>query len=162
MTKLIPLLLICAALVSAQVQPALRPVVITDAGANDSYSGCPTVSVASYTTNMRVFLYANTINTGAATLNVCTLGAKTIKKVQGGITTDLDDGDIQAGQRVTLVYDGTNFQLASPNGNNQTQYFRWTLDGGGSVLTTATSSALKVDKAARFGKPYWMRTRRAL
>ena len=128
-------------------QPVTRSVPCTDAGANDTYTCSPTVALSSYTTGLRVTLYANTINTGAATVNISALGAKTIKKRVAGVTTDLDDGDIRAGAYVDLVYDGTNFQLLSGLGNYQTQYFRWTLDGGGSALTAATSSALKADKA---------------
>lgn len=129
-------LLVCMTLV-AQNQPAFRPVIISDSGANDSYAGCPSVTVPSYQTGMRVFLYPNTINTGAASINICSLGAKTIKKVQGGITTDLDDGDIRAGQLVTLAYDGTNFQLTSPVGNWPEQTFVWVIDGGGSAIAAA-------------------------
>jgi hypothetical protein len=51
---------------------------------------------------------ANTGNTGACTLNVNSLGAKSIK-----VDTDVDPatGDIKAGQIVTVIYDGVNFQL---------------------------------------------------
>lgn len=45
------------------------------------------------------------------------LGAKAIKKAAGGITTDLSDNDIRAGQWVDLVYDGTNMQMQSLLGN---------------------------------------------
>jgi len=55
------------------------------------------------------FKAANT-NTGASTLNVNGLGAKAIKRH----TRDLAPGDIKAGQIVTVIYDGTNFQPTSP------------------------------------------------
>lgn len=53
---------------------------------------------------------ANFINTGAATLNVDSLGAKSITK-DG--TTALAAGDIPSGAMVAVVYDGTQFQLIS-------------------------------------------------
>lgn len=53
---------------------------------------------------------ADVANTGPATLNVNTLGAKTIKKFG---TLDLATGDIMAGQIITVRYDGTNFQMES-------------------------------------------------
>lgn len=53
---------------------------------------------------------ADVANTGAATLNVNSLGAKTIKKFG---TQDLATGDIIAGQMVTVRYDGTYFQISS-------------------------------------------------
>jgi hypothetical protein len=56
---------------------------------------------------------ANTANTGAATINFNSLGAKTIVKVAGGITTTLADNDIRSGQWVEVVYDGTNMQMQS-------------------------------------------------
>ncbi|MBY0424063.1 MAG: hypothetical protein K2Q22_00370, partial [Cytophagales bacterium] len=48
--------------------------------------------------------------TGSATLNVNGSGAKPIKKQ---VTVDLTAGDILNGQFVTVIYDGTNFQLLS-------------------------------------------------
>lgn len=48
-------------------------------------------------------------NTGASTINVNALGAKAIVK-RGG--SALEAGDIAAGQRALLIYNGTNFELA--------------------------------------------------
>lgn len=45
------------------------------------------------------------------------LGAKSIVKAAGGITTALADNDIRAGQWVDVVYDGTNMQMQSGLGN---------------------------------------------
>lgn len=145
MTKLILLSLI-GVLAIAQ-QPVSRPVIGADAGSTDAYAFCPTISVAAYTTGMRVYFSANTANTGAATLNICTLGAKTLKKASGGITTDLDDNDIRAGQYVDAVYDGTNFQVLSGRGNYGAQPLIWTLDGGGSALVAKNGPARYVKTA---------------
>ena len=82
-----------------------------DAGANDSYAITLSPVPTSYTNGMIVYFKANTINTGAATLDVNSLGAKTIVK---GISTTLVDGDIAAGQFSTVIYDGTNFVLQNP------------------------------------------------
>lgn len=117
-------------------QPVTRVVVVADAGANDTYTGCPTDAVSAYTTGMRIQLYPNTANTGASTFNLCSLGAKTIKKTFGAITNDTETGDILAGKYLDLIYDGTNLQIMSSIPRNVP--IRWTLDGGGSVLTAAT------------------------
>lgn len=78
-----------------------------DAGSTDSYA--ITVSgVSTYVTGQTFKFKANTANTGACTLNVSALGAKTIKK---DVTTDLATGDILANQIITVIYDGTNMQL---------------------------------------------------
>jgi len=79
-----------------------------DAGANDTYVVTLSPVPVAYTTGMTVRFKANTINTGAATLNVNGLGAKTIVK---GNSATLADGDIAAGSVVQVIYDGTNFRL---------------------------------------------------
>lgn len=86
-----------------------------DAGSNDTYVITLSPVPTSYTTGMVVRFKANTINTGAATLNVNSLGAKTIKK---GVSTTLSNGDILAGQFCTVIYDGTDFILQSPVATN--------------------------------------------
>ena len=88
-----------------------------DAGSNDTYACSPAPCIASYSTGNRFWFKANTANTGAATVNFCSVGAKTIKKAVGGVTTDLADNDIRAGQIVEVIYDGTNMQMLSVLGN---------------------------------------------
>jgi len=83
-----------------------------DAGANDTYVITLSPVPTAYVAGMRLIFKANTINTGTATINVNSLGAKTIVK---GVNTTLDDGDIQANQICTIVYDGTNFVLQNPS-----------------------------------------------
>lgn len=84
-----------------------------DAGSNDTYV-ITIEGITAYATGQKFSFKANTINTGAATLNVNSLGAKTIKK---NYNSDLADGDIAANQLVEVIYDGTNFQLLSPVNN---------------------------------------------
>lgn len=87
-----------------------------DAGSTDAYVA--TLSpVPTLTTGTEYRFKANTANTGPATINFNSLGNITIKKVAGGITTDLADNDIRAGQWVTVIYDGANMQIQSAGGN---------------------------------------------
>lgn len=72
-----------------------------------SYTPAPTAYVA----GQKFFFKANFQNTGAATINVNGLGAKSIKKLDGA--TDLASTDISSGAMVEIMYDGTNFQLTS-------------------------------------------------
>jgi hypothetical protein len=81
-----------------------------DGGSSDDYAISLDPAPSEYVAGMLVSFKANTANTGAATLNVNSLGAKAIKKNHD---EDLATGDIEAGQVVTVVYDGTNFQLQS-------------------------------------------------
>lgn len=88
-----------------------------DAGSTDAYAITLSPAIPGYVTGAHIVFMANTANTGAATLDVNGLGAKTIKKAAGGVTTDLATNDIRAGQWVHVVYDGTNFQMLSLLGN---------------------------------------------
>lgn len=83
----------------------------SDTGTANVYAVTLSPAPASYAAGMVVVFKAGNASTGASTLNVNSLGAKTIKKNQG---IDLGSGDIKSGQIVTAVYDGTNFQLVSP------------------------------------------------
>jgi len=88
-----------------------------DAGSTDDYACSPAPPFTSYATGMIVNFKAATANTGAARVNFNSIGLTDIKKVAGGVTTALDTNDIRAGQWVTVVYDGTNFQMISALGN---------------------------------------------
>lgn len=87
-----------------------------DAGANDTYVVTLIPAPAAYINGEHYRFKANTVNTGAATVNFNSLGAKTIKKHRD---QDLANGDIEAGQWVDLVYDSVNdwFQMQSQLGN---------------------------------------------
>ncbi len=67
--------------------------------------------------------------TGSATVNINTLGAKTIKKLGG---TNLASGDLGNGVVVSGYYDGTNFQLTSELSQG----------AGGTVTSVGTSGIL--------------------
>jgi hypothetical protein len=81
-----------------------------DAGSTDDYVITPSPAITAYSTGQIITFKANTANTGAATLNVNSLGAKTIKK---NYNVDLATGDIVANQIIQVIYDGTNFQLVA-------------------------------------------------
>ena len=81
-----------------------------DAGDSDAYAITVLPNFGAYFTGMVVLFKAHTANTGACTLNVNSLGAKTIKKL---LDQDLEDGDVSADQWIMVIYDGTNFQLVS-------------------------------------------------
>lgn len=82
-----------------------------DAEVSDTYVITLSPAPAAYTTGMPIIFKANTANTGAATLNVNRLGAKSIVK---GVSTALLDNDILALMYCLVIYDGTNFVLMNP------------------------------------------------
>lgn len=84
--------------------------------------------VVSAYSEKQVFKFkANFANTGPATLNVNTLGAKTIKKHHD---QDLEADDIKVGQVVIVMYDGTDLQLLSQLGTFITTADKATLTDG--------------------------------
>lgn len=85
-----------------------------DAGASDTYAVTLSPVPTAYTTGMVVNFKANTANTGACTLNLNTLGAKSLK-VFGA---DPTDSYITASSIVQVIYDGTNFQILSVAANS--------------------------------------------
>lgn len=80
------------------------------AAGSDTYAitvvPAPTTYVAGDTYKFK----ADVINTGAATLNVNALGAKSVFRADGSA---LATGDIQASSFNQVIYDGTNFRLIS-------------------------------------------------
>jgi hypothetical protein len=82
-----------------------------DNGANDSYVITLSPAPLEYTNGMMILFRANTVNTGAASINVNGLGARTIVK---RVSTTLANGDIPALAVCLLIYDGTNFVLLNP------------------------------------------------
>lgn len=80
-----------------------------DAGGTDAYAITITPAITAYATGQIFTFKANTANTGAATLNVSGIGAKTIVRSDG--SSALVTGDIIAGEIVQVIYDGTNLRM---------------------------------------------------
>ena len=86
--------------------------------------------LSSYQTGLNFLATFVNGNTSSATLNLNSLGAKTLKKFSGGSLSDLSSGDISNGQIYQLVYDGAFFQVSIPGAG-----------GGGSGTVTSVSVA---------------------
>lgn len=114
----------------------------TDISGSDAYFMALTPTLAAYVVGQVFSFKADVANTGGATLNIDNLGVKALLKQ---FDQALDDGDIAAGQIVTVVYDGTNFQMQSQ-----------TATGGGSapdhVITSG--SGAPVSTPANVGDMY--------
>lgn len=72
-----------------------------------------TPAPTAYAAGQRFLIKAAYTNTGAATINVNSLGAKNIYKSSGGSIGALAAGDIISGGMYELAYDGTQFQVIS-------------------------------------------------
>lgn len=103
---------------TARVIQDAKYIFAADAGASDDYAITITPAPTAYATGQGFYFSANTANTGAATLNVNSLGAKTIKKYHN---EDLATNDIESGGIYHVIYDGTNFQLQTGVGVNMSE-----------------------------------------
>lgn len=111
-----------------------------DAQASDAYAITLSPAVTAYVTGQQFSFKANTANTGAGSLNVNGLGAKTIKKLTD---QDLATGDIEVGTICLVEYDGTNFQLLSSvaqvSAGGQTLYQCIVATSGGDYTTLGSA-----------------------
>jgi len=78
------------------------------ASGTNTYTATVSPAITSYTTGQVFNIKFTNANTSTATINLNSLGAKSIKK---NATEALGVNDIKAGQMYALAYDGTNFQL---------------------------------------------------
>ncbi len=95
-----------------------------------------TVFPAAYVTGMPLYIKTAATSTGAMTLNANGIGQTPIKK-RG--STALVAGDVQAGQIITVSYDGTNFQLQNPASDSNKACFYAYLSSDQTVTTIQTA-----------------------
>ncbi|ABS69701.1 Tail Collar domain protein [Xanthobacter versatilis] len=98
-----------AAFRCAGVSPPRGEIIyVAAAGTGDIITAAPTPALVSYFEGLMLSLKVLADNTGGATINVSTLGAKSILRRDG---TAVIAGDLVAGEMVVLVYDGASFRL---------------------------------------------------
>ena len=78
------------------------------AGSANVYTLALSPAPTSYKAGTLLFIKIHAANTGASSINVNGLGAKTIKN---GGTVDVKAGDLPLNQVVPIIYDGTYFQI---------------------------------------------------
>lgn len=81
-----------------------------DTGTANTIAIALTPALTAYSAGLAVEVKMNATNTGATTINVNGLGAKTVQFNGAALTA----GQLVAGQIYCLIYDGTNFQVSSP------------------------------------------------
>jgi hypothetical protein len=84
----------------------------TETGTGDAYEISLTLPTGALVNGQRVQFVASEANTGACTLNINSLGATSIKLLNGD---DPYNNAIVANMVVDVQYDATNFQLHNPN-----------------------------------------------
>lgn len=95
---------------SGQVQDGSLVRLTSVAGTANAITATAAVSMAAYANGQRFSFIVGTTNTGATTININAIGAKTIKT---NSTQDLGGGNLLAGTVAEIYYDGTSFQLMS-------------------------------------------------
>lgn len=96
---------------AGQVQDGSFTLLSTVSGTN-AITATGAIGMAAYVAGQRFSFVAAATNTGAATININSIGAKSITKFG---TTALIAGDIVSGMVCQIVYDGTQFQLLNAN-----------------------------------------------
>jgi hypothetical protein len=132
-------------LIAATPHQVALPIQCADTSSSATTYTCTTTpSIGSLTIGDTFILTTiNQNNSGSSTLNIDSIGAKTIKKYQN--TANLAANDLQANATVVLIYDGTNLEISqignAPSGSG-------TVNGGTAgqlayyaTSTTAVSSA---------------------
>jgi len=82
----------------------------SDTGTANAHVIALSPAITAYASGQKVTFKSGAASTTASTLNVNGLGVKAIKKLHD---QDIASGDIESGSIVTVVYDGTNFQMTS-------------------------------------------------
>ena len=130
----------------------------TTTGSANAYVLTPTPALTAYAAGISVRAVLSFTNTGAATLNISGLGAKSIKRQDGSA---LAANMMINTQESDLVYDGTNFILLNPAGGNDPAgvvkaYTAATAPNGwllcdGSAISRTTYAALFAITGTAFG-----------
>ena len=110
------------------------PWYVTTSGSGTAYAAALSPAPAAYTAGMVINFKANVSNTGPCTLAINGLSARSIYK---NVTEELSADDIKQNQIITVIYDGTNFQLASGSGT-----------GGGAISRISGSYTASSDGVA--------------
>lgn len=92
----------------------------------------------SYAQPFSIRFKATAANTGAVTVDVNSLGTKSIKKISNGAASDLIANDVVSGGFYDIVYDGTQFIIVSGAGGGSSS----TMTAGSNLVASTGSVTL--------------------
>ena len=111
---------------AGQIQDGALIFQASDTGSANTYAIALTPAVTAYVAGQVFHFKAANASSGASTLNVNALGAKNIKKKND---QDIAAGDIEQNAIVSVIYDGTSFQMLSQLGTSAGSMSSFTLTG---------------------------------
>lgn len=97
--------------IAATAHGIIVPLSCPDTSGSATAQVCNTSPTFTPAASDTIVYKTTTVNTGSLTINVNSLGAKTVKKWQGASALAL--GDLPANTPVLMTYDGTNWEVAS-------------------------------------------------
>lgn len=125
---------------------------IVTAGTSNAYTITSNQGISAYADGLRFTFRADRNNTGAATLNVDSRGAKALRKVTGGALAAVAADDIVAEAIYDVVYDVTSdvFVIVGFSGLQASAFMQTVLDDadGPAVLATIGAQASDADLTA--------------
>lgn len=96
-------------------------------------------SITAYTTGLGIILSVDTTSNGTVTLNINSLGAKSVMKVNSsGTPINLTGADLGKGRYYLFVYDGTRFLWVSANAADQINI----VGTSGNIVTVGSDNTL--------------------
>jgi hypothetical protein len=99
-----------------QIQSNAPAFQATDTGTANAHVIALSPAITAYAAGQAITFKSGAASTTSSTLNVNGLGVKTIKKKND---QNIAAGDIESGSIVTVVYDGTNFQMTSQGATDE-------------------------------------------
>ena len=118
---------------------------LTDTGVANAYVITPSPVITSYVAGQIFRFKAVNANTGASTVSANGLTAKSILK---NVSVALATGDILAGQIITTIYDGANFQIIpdySTQLSNLTSYAEYSITANISIPGDSTATLFSLN-----------------
>jgi hypothetical protein len=123
---------------------------LTGTAGTDTITASASPALTAYAAGNNFTFVAAGANTGATTININSVGAKTIQKNGAALIA----GDILNGTTHTIVYDGTNFQLQEGAQANSLQNQSYTTFTTGGTSTAYTLTPTPAQAALTTGHRY--------
>ena len=130
---------------------------LSSVSGTDTITASTSPAITAYTAGQIFCFQATGPNTtNAVTLNLNSLGAKAVTKIGTSGVVQLSPGDIQSGQFVAVMYDGTQFQFVSNTAPNiPIPFSNYFVNGNFDIWQRGTSFTNAASAAAAYTADGW-------